>query len=151
MSDRVTRADAFLNNALTMIDKHGWQVTGVGGGAGSPPFAYTAGLTALGRPELVIAGLGFENMQAILNTVAAIGPVEDGAVLSDVLGGGLKVRIRAGKPTEALYPGTAYRLYQDRVQLLHQVLWPDNAGLFPGEPGFALADLQPLLDREGLQ
>lgn len=150
MSDPVTRVDAFLNNALTMIDKYGWQITAVGGSESSPPFAYTAGLTAVDRPELVIAGLGFENMQAILNSVAFLGPVEDGAVLDGVLGGGLPLRIRAGKPTEALYPRTAYQLYEDRVQLLHQVLWPDNDGLFPGEPGFSLADLQPLLDRDGL-
>lgn len=145
---RAYAADALLRATVELIEKYGHSVTGVGAGPRGPQFAYTTGLTAQGRPELVIAGLDPRDMTAILNTVAARGLLQHDASLGGVLGGGLRARIRAGAPTDALYPGAAYRLYgEGRVTTLHQVLWPDEAGLYPGEPGFTLAQLQPLVER----
>lgn len=144
--------DPVLNTALEHIARVGWSVTGVfpTETAGTVPFAYTSGLTALGLPELVIAGLPIHTMHAILNDVAGRddGPWRHGQRLDDVITGGHAVEIWEGSPTDTLHLGTASRIYgRDRVQRAQQILWPDTEGRMPWQPGCQVADLQPLLHR----
>jgi hypothetical protein len=54
-----------------LIDTFGWAVQGVERDGMHPPWAYTVGLTAHRRPELVITGLGLTRAIKVLNGVAA--------------------------------------------------------------------------------
>lgn len=143
--------DPVLNTALEHIARAGWSVTGVfGTEPGQTSFAYTTGLTALGRPELVITGLDIGLMHTLLNDAASRGdgPWRHGQRLEDLLGGGHIAEIWEGAPTETLHLGTASRIYgRDRVQRAQQILWPDTGGRMPWQPGCQVADLQPLLRR----
>ena len=54
-----------------LIDSCGWAVQGVERDGIHPPWAYTVGLTAFRRPELVITGMGLARAARMLNGVAA--------------------------------------------------------------------------------
>jgi Domain of unknown function (DUF4262) len=61
----------YLAELEAMIDCHGWAVQGVERNRIQPPWAYTVGLTALRRPELVITGMPLRRAADVLNGVAA--------------------------------------------------------------------------------
>ncbi|GLH98804.1 DUF4262 domain-containing protein [Phytohabitans aurantiacus] len=50
----------FLRRRQELVNRHGWTVTAMypTDNAREPSFAYTIGLTAHGRPELIIGGTG---------------------------------------------------------------------------------------------
>ena len=48
----------YTEHMLRLITAHGWAVQGVERDGIHPPWAYTVGLTAHRRPELVITGMG---------------------------------------------------------------------------------------------
>jgi len=147
-----------LDDVLHRQDEHikqvGWAVTAVLPTDDDPaaPFAYTVGLTELGFPDLVIAGLSPQIAQALLNDLA--GRVHDrttrfahGQRIDDLLVGYDAV-IVDGPATEALYPGTAYARYGRDLVRLQQIVWPDRHGRFPWDPGYAYdPHVQPLIGR----
>jgi Domain of unknown function (DUF4262) len=99
-----------------------------------PSFAYTDGLAAREHPELVMVGMPFEFAAALLDDLARavldgrrLGVGED---LDGHLSGGYKLRLRQCSP------GLVAQLPAAGAGAL-QVLVPDNAGRFPGEPGVA--------------
>jgi hypothetical protein len=61
----------YLNHLRATIDDFGWAVQGVERDRIHPPWAYTTGLTAYGRPELVVTGMPVRRAGRLLNDVAA--------------------------------------------------------------------------------
>src|SRR2546429_449556 len=64
-----TRED-YLDHVRAIIRQAGWVVQGVQRDRLRPPRAYTAGLTAQGRPELVVTGLPLGRAARLVNDVA---------------------------------------------------------------------------------
>lgn len=139
---------AYTVECMRIIDRDGWMVQAVGAGEGLPQFAYTVGLTAKGLAELCISGLGFETMQCILNDVAGRGQsFTHGEVLSDVLDGYDVAIVDAAPDEDGIWPGTAYRLYPHKTVRMQQVVFPDKAGRFPWQDGYALGNAQTVAGR----
>jgi hypothetical protein len=61
----------YIEHLRGMIDQYGWAVQGVGPDRVHPPWAYTVGLTAHGRPELAVTGMSITDAAGLLNDVAA--------------------------------------------------------------------------------
>lgn len=64
-----TRHD-YLEHMRRLAEDFGWAVQGVERDGARPPWAYTVGLTAHDRPELVVTGLAVEHAAVLLNQVA---------------------------------------------------------------------------------
>lgn len=135
------------------VASHGWHVMGVGeGGVNRPAYAYTIGLTvAFGHPEVVILGLGLDDMRWILNHLGE--QVRGGRAFSaqDEVGGlleGRSCKLVAVDPKwyEELL-GRALEYYHSPEFVTMQCLWPDRAGRFPDDADFdtSLRSRQPLL------
>jgi Domain of unknown function (DUF4262) len=135
-----------LHQCRADIARVGWHCTGVfdDPASGAPPFAYTTGLTAKFRkpgphPELVIAGLDPRQGYSVL--VAAVRLIEGGARFADgdqvdEIAASFPVRFKAVDPAAcSLHFGMSSAFYGGRSVARLQVVWPDPAGLFPGEAG----------------
>jgi hypothetical protein len=115
------------------VEKHGWCVLRVGGRI---EFAYTVGLThSFGLPEIVMFGLGGQNMQHWLNTCVDIvrerGLPDAGAPFPGVIDGvDTQLRPVDGSWWDALF-GTAHRFYRGMPVPVRQLVWPDGAGRWP--------------------
>ncbi|MDG4795015.1 DUF4262 domain-containing protein [Micromonospora sp. WMMD1082] len=115
------------------------------------PFAYTVGLTAHGYPEFIVAGLDPGTSQALLNDLATrvfdrAERFTSGQRISDLLAGYDAVIVE-GSATEALLPGAVFARYGRNTVRLQQVVWPDQHGRFPWEPGYAPErHVQPILE-----
>lgn len=103
------------------------------------PLCYTTGLTGVGHPELVIVGLPPDVSMFLLNAVAhqVTGHHRDlipGLPVPD-LEWDLMVQ-EIPNPGMILFDANGYydRPWQASVPAL-QVIWPDEDGRFPGEPG----------------
>lgn len=72
------------------INDFGFSVMGVFGGQGSPPFAYTVGLTeTYNHPELLVVGMGQKTAAILFNAIAAKlkspgGLIIDGDIMTDI-------------------------------------------------------------------
>jgi hypothetical protein len=112
------------------------------GGAGCradrihPPWAYTTGLTACGRPELVVTGMPVRRAGRLLNDVAAhvihAEPPRPGEQVR-LTGGPLIEIVRVAEPSAHL--ATAVALYGPQIRAL-QVVHADDAGQWPWERGY---------------
>jgi hypothetical protein len=65
-----TRED-YLEHVRGLIARCGWVVQEVARDRIRPPWAYTVGLTAHGKPELAVTGLAGPRAATLLNTTAA--------------------------------------------------------------------------------
>lgn len=125
------RIEAYVADLLDAIAKHGWVIQGVFGVREEElPFAYTIGLHEAGLPELIVSG---GNMHMMLNIAASDhlrNEIQPGTLYrSNYLTYPLKP-IKA--PAAEIF--FARRLYGPRVKAI-QLIWPDNHGLWPGQPG----------------
>jgi hypothetical protein len=117
-----------------------------------PTFAYTVGLQRLFKhPELILVGLPHETAGGILNLIGerirAGERFDGGSIVEGVLQNDIALRLRAVTSREAYREHVGYALWfygGDWFPLL-QCLWPDKGARYPGDDGFALNDLQPLL------
>lgn len=123
------------------IAAHGWMVMAISDqgceccsgkpvASGHDPFLYTAGLTAVGLPELVLVLAGRNSMKWIrsghrlLNAVAGLASAGLAAGEPLVAGGsyvtgGRTVDVAVGPPFgDRVRPGVAVQLYGDRVSWL---------------------------------
>ena len=118
------------------IAEFGWAVLGVERGRHRPPWAYTVGLTAHARPELVVTGLALPAAQTLLNDVAthllhAVTPSAGQQV--PLVGGPLIEYVRVAHPEVHLT--RAVDRYGSSVQAL-QVVWADDRERWPWDVGF---------------
>ena len=67
---RATRSD-YLEHLGDLVATFGWAVQCVARDGMHPPWAYTVGLTAAGRPELVVTGMSAVRAWELLNNVAS--------------------------------------------------------------------------------
>lgn len=129
--------EAYLDDVRKTIDEFGVMLQGVfPTGEGGSLFIYTVGLTAHNHPELLIAGMSFEQGGAVLNGFAA-----------DIIAG--KKRLADPGPSDDLFVGllaylipvthnvigTAKAVYGEEAAAL-QVVWPDKEGRFPWDRDF---------------
>ncbi|WP_229072091.1 DUF4262 domain-containing protein [Actinoplanes sp. DH11] len=138
--------DDFFEEQSRLIDKYGWTVVHVEPTEEDPPdtspFGYTVGLTGFGHPEVAVAGVPLDLTGALLNGAAARvlrdagEPLRHGRRVSGLVAGH-DLLVVAGEPTDEIFPGSAYYRYgEDRVRL-RQLVWPDPAGRFPWQAGYA--------------
>ncbi|MGI6797038.1 DUF4262 domain-containing protein [Gordonia sihwensis] len=144
---RCDGADDLVGDALALIAEGRWSVTGVLGDAANPPLTYTTGLTAHGRPELVMTGLPPDLAGILLDHAAR-------AVVADPgFGPGSDVPARLRRPVRFraidVIDAGALRLtrvvYGARFDAI-QLVWPDDDGRYPWQSGYSIpARVQPLL------
>ena len=125
------------------VAAHGWHMLGVHPSPdwSGPFYNYPVGLCeTMGHPELVLVGLGMEHAHGVL--WAAVHEIRSG------------VRFDAGDRSSEILEGSDVRLdavarefrpgwmeltdwyYGDEPWEMLQLVWPDAAGVFPGEPGY---------------
>lgn len=140
MSD--VRRDAYDRSCQALIAEHGWMIQGVFPTEKDPgvEFCYTVGLTVAGLPELVISGLPYETAGILLN-IAAERSLGDEIKAGDVLDGIASVpfQVIAAPLAEV---NMARHLYGFAKVTALQLVWPDDGGAYPGEPGWSLGDMQ---------
>lgn len=133
-----------------MIARHGWAVQAVFAEKDSPGFAYTAGLSAFGLPELIVFGLPPPVAHQLLNQLGR--RLRDGEALSqdtdllDVVEGYPARLVPAPRSATDQYMFATQRRYPHYRAL--QLVWSDPAGRFPWDPAFdpKYRPLQPVLD-----
>jgi hypothetical protein len=113
----------YLNHLRGLIDAHGWAVQGVERDRIHPPWAYTAGLTAHGRPELVVTGMPVRRAGRLLNEVAAH------LMHAEPPRPGEQVRLTGGPLIEIV------KVVQPTAHLL-QVVHADDAGQWPWDRAY---------------
>jgi hypothetical protein len=130
-----TRLD-YLNHLRGVIEDHGWAVQGVQRRGIRPPWAYTAGLTAHGKPEVAVTGLPLGRAAALLNDVAAH------LMHAAVPAPGERVKLRRGPLIEFVQVAVptahldiAVELFGTGVRAL-QVVHADDRGQWPWDRGY---------------
>jgi hypothetical protein len=145
---------AYMDWLLRQMAVRGWAVSGVADDALGPPWAFSIGLWAsVGHADLAIFGRPVEQMRTIIDRLAerVSGPREAvisvGDELDDVCPSRLVVR-----PVHESWRETIMFLVSDAFHgcvrpPIHQVVWADRDGRFPGDAGFdpAQAAAQPML------
>ena len=147
--DDLSERDARL---LQTLEQWGWFVTKVGGTDSEPPFAYSMGLYEnFKHPEIILFGLDFEVMHRLINGAAK--RIQQGQRYAerhryDDLIEGYPCEFHKVNPSR--YDGLlnyAIWYYRGEAFPALQLIWPDSAGLFPWEDGFAesVRKKQPIL------
>ncbi|MGH3964111.1 MAG: DUF4262 domain-containing protein [Pseudonocardiaceae bacterium] len=119
-----------------LITTYGWAIQGVEGDRVHPPWAYTVGLTPLGRPELVVTGLALDRATKLLNGVSAH------VLHSCAPAPGEQIPLRGGPLVEIVelpHPDahleSAIALYGVEIRAL-QLVRADDRGRWPWERGY---------------
>ena len=120
----------------SLIAMHGWAVQGVERDGIHPPWAYTVGLTAHLRPELVVTGMGLTRATGVLNGVAAH------LLHAEAPEPGTQARLRDGPLVEVVRVTTpwahlnmAVELYGRRIRGL-QLVHADKHGHWPWDQAY---------------
>jgi hypothetical protein len=127
-----TRQD-YLNHLRSIIGTVGWVVQTVEGDGVRAPYAYTVGLTAHGKPELVITGMAAYQAVKLLNDFAAHmlhGSVPAPGEQVPLIGGQLTEIVEVERPPVHL--GVAVEFYGSRIRAL-QIVHADDRGHWPWE------------------
>jgi len=118
---------------MDAVTRHGWSALWV---SGSLDFAYTVGLShTFGAPELVMFGLGGEDMASWLNAAVELGRDKGWPPLNEPYDGvidGFETQLREVHPSwyRALF-GAALGFYRGIAMPFHQLVWPDRHGHWP--------------------
>ncbi|CRZ17062.1 DUF4262 domain-containing protein [Mycolicibacterium neworleansense] len=155
--------DPVVRRMLDDVERHGHHCVGIGPTKPEepPPYVFTAGLWHTHRqPELAIYGVGdFGLMTRVLNTVVAEARSAGRALVPQARFSGV-LGLRDTEPDDywvKLMPihsswcpsqfGMALHFNAANPVDFLQVVWPDGAGRYPGEPGFDeyFADRQPMM------
>jgi hypothetical protein len=130
-----TRLD-YLDYVRGLITRFGWAVQGVERDKMHPPWAYTVGLTARRKPELVVTGMTLAEATGLLNDVAAhlmhaAAPAPGEQI--PLRGGPLFEIVRVEQPAAHLV--MAVELYGTRLRAL-QLVHADDRGHWPWDVGY---------------
>jgi hypothetical protein len=139
---------------LSLVDRYGVALQGVGAGQGEPEYAHTVGLAAVGHPEFIVFGIPWNVVPTLLNPLAA-------SVLNELatyahgdtvhhLAAGFPVRLTTVRDSRRhlALANTFYAKAQGtrgRVAAL-QVVYPDPQMKWPWEAGSSVAWM-PLLGK----
>jgi len=131
-----TRRD-YLEHMLDLVALYGWAIQGVSRDGLHPPWAYTVGLTAAGRPELVVTGISVTRATELLNDVASHAihddaPMKAGDRVPLIGGPAIEfVELTAAKTRLV----TAIDIYGRGIRAL-QVVHSDDRGRWPWQKGY---------------
>lgn len=133
----------YLDRMADLVREYGIAVQGVFPTAEEPEqssFCYTLGMSEIGQPEVLIAGLSGDTAMALLNhmhnlMLDAKGSLEPGAVWTELTSNEIPMVVCA--VTYDVEVGMARRLYGDDVPVV-QLIYPDQDGRFPWDTGYAL-------------
>jgi hypothetical protein len=132
----------YLAHLRELLEEHCWVVQGVQRQRRRPPSAYTVGLAAHERPELVVTGLPYDHAADLLNDVAGQLLQADPPLPGEVLtlpGGPLLEIVRVTEPgvhlaVAAAVNGPAFTALQ-LVYADDRERWPWDAGFRGGAGG----------------
>lgn len=143
-----TAEDASDSKLLDDVRKFGWHIVAVfddsPAGDTRPNFAFSVGLYLNhDHPEIVVMGFPHDKAGAIINSVGAYirdgGRIKPGERYSQFVIGREVIFRPVHDAQYGEYLGSGLWFYQsllpDSFPAL-QLVWPDNAGLFPWEAGF---------------
>ena len=144
-----TKADR-LAYVRDLLDENPWVVIGVEGEGRRPPYSYTVGLTAAGRPELVITGLAKERGARVLTAVA------DRLLDATPPAPGARFRLPGRRPGEivrvaepTVHLEVAADLFGGRLSAL-QLVYADSRGRWPWDRSYRSGRAgQPVLGPRG--
>jgi Domain of unknown function (DUF4262) len=126
----------YLEHLRGLLKQHHWVVQGVQRERQRPPYAYTVGLAARGRPELVVTGLPYHRAVDLLNAAARhalrAGAPRPGAVVP-LRGGPLTEIVRVAEPGVHLAAAAAINGPGFRAL---QLVYADDRGHWPWESDF---------------
>lgn len=126
----------YLEHIRDIIDRSCFAVQGVEGSRHRSPWAYTVGLTAHGKPELLVTGLSMARSAKLLNDVGGhvlhADPPRPGEVVP-LRGGPVIEIVEVSEPTAHLY--IAMQIFGPQIRAL-QVVHADDRGHWPWDAGF---------------
>ncbi len=126
----------YLSRIESVIAECGWAVQGIERDRHRPPYAYTVGLTARGKPELVITGMPLLRAGELLNEVASHflhAPDPEPGEQVPLIGGPVIEFIKVEVPSAHL--PIASELYGAELRAI-QVVHADDRGHWPWEVGY---------------
>lgn len=133
--------EGLLEATLKQIALGRWSVLAVLEGENSPQFCYTAGLSLLGFPEVIMVGIPDDVSHPILNTIGrgfVAGDIEasHGVVIEEVATTPCELfRVSVGAMQKYMTLCAKVSKRENGGFEALQVVWPDKAGLFPWETG----------------
>jgi hypothetical protein len=138
------RLQSYVTRCEGLIAEHGHMVQSVFPGSRTPGWAYTIGLSTAGTAELLVIGLPPDTATYVLNSVAkrlATTPIADGVDMLELTNMPLRLRtLNADEVWPRMLVGRL--VLQTPPREVRQVMWPDPAGRFPGDPAYRFAVLQ---------
>jgi hypothetical protein len=126
----------YLEHLRGLLERHCWIVQGVQRERRRPPYAYTVGLAAHDRPELVVTGMPYDRAVGLLNTVAGLVLDADAPRPGEVLplrSGTVVEVVRVAEPDVHL--AVAAALNGPGFSAL-QLVYADERGRWPWDAGF---------------
>lgn len=141
-------ADQTRQKVFADIQRFGFSIMDV---EGRPSLAYTIGL-APANPELLIVGLDPSLMPVLLQDIVRKQregqiTVASGEKAEGIVEGGACYFGQVDRDQYEKYVGVALRWHSSRDFPLLQVVFPDQVGRFPWQPGYETAGDQPVLFR----
>ena len=135
------RRDAFDQKVLDDIARVGWSDMAIFPVKedGTAFFNYTVGLVEMSHPDLIIMGMGNQQMHGVLSS--AVQTIEEGTMFrantfsDQVLVDYDVAFVEVDDPTGEPYPMSMTRRLYGTVQAL-QIVWPDMNGRFPWHSDF---------------
>jgi Domain of unknown function (DUF4262) len=126
----------YLEHLHELLEQHCWIVQGVQRERHRPPYAYTVGLAAHDRPELVVTGMPYDRAVDLLNSVAEHVVHADAPAPGEVIelcGGPAIEVVRVAEPRVHL--AVAASLNGPKFSAL-QLVYADDRGHWPWDAGF---------------
>ena len=133
--------ESYKQQFSDLIDEHGWAVQGL---LGDYPAAYTVGLdSTYEHSEMVIVGLPVQQAHGLLedlvNRIKNGERFYDKQIITDLLTGNMRALLRevpaAVAQDQFNMAAWYYGQFSEPVPTYLQIMWPDQAGTLPGEPG----------------
>lgn len=137
--------DGFLTKVEANIEKYGHSGIQILGDDPENTFTYTVGLSDVHWPELIIFGIEPNNALSIINSVVShLRSTETRPTAGMVIDKALSVPVKLGAiPHDEVLEHFKVALRRanekgsnDEAIAGLQIVWPDTAGLFPGDDGY---------------